>query len=65
MFFKCQQAPVGQIYPQNPSYYMGGAQRFYPPAIQQVRPPNPRWQQAQMRAAGQQPGGKFSTLIYL
>lgn len=53
-------APVGQIYPQNPSYYMGGAQRFYPPAIQQVRPPNPRWQQAQMRAAGQQPGGMIA-----
>lgn len=50
-------APVGQIYPQNPNYYMGGAQRFYPPAIQQVRPPNPRWPQQQMRAAGQQPGG--------
>jgi len=50
-------APVGQIYPQNPNYYMGGAQRFYPPAIQQVRPPNPRWPQPQMRAAGQQPGG--------
>lgn len=48
-------APVGQIYPQN--YYMGGAQRFYPPAIQQVRPPNPRWPQPQMRAAAQQPGG--------
>jgi polyadenylate-binding protein len=50
-------APVGQIYPQNPNYYMGGAQRFYPPAIQQVRPPNPRWPQPQMRAGGQQPGG--------
>lgn len=50
--------PVGQMYPQNASFYMpAGNQRFYPPTITPVRP-NPRWApQAGMRATGQQQGG--------
>lgn len=62
-FVKHTAAAVGQMYPQNPNYFMpGGAQRFYPPTGMPPVRPNPRWAQPQMRAAGQQQGDAVSLL---
>lgn len=51
------------MYHQSPNYIMSAAQRFYPPAIQQVGPPYPLRLQSQIRTAVQQSGGKFNTII--
>src|SRR6218665_1118045 len=63
LIWKCQQAPGGQITPQKSNNNTDGAQLFYPSTIWQVRPQNPHWPQATIRASVQQAGGKWHTVI--